>query len=87
MIEEVIFTKHSLKQIESRGILQKEITESIYHSTWHNAEYSRFSATRVFMFNDNWEGEFYRQKEVKVIFKKENDKIIVITSIARYFKE
>ena len=87
MKEEIIFTKHSLKQIESRGISQKEVIGSIHNSKWFNAEHFRHSATKVFMFNDNWEGEFYKQKEVKVIFKKENDKIIVITAIARYFKE
>lgn len=86
-MEEIIFTKHSLKQIESRGILQKEVIESIRNSKWLDAQHFRFSVTKVFMFNDIWEGGFYRQKEVKVIFKKENDKIIVITSIARYFKE
>jgi len=87
MTEEIVFTKHSLKQLESRGILQKEVIEVIRDSKWLDAEHFRFSVTKVFMFNDNWEGEFYRQKEVKVIFKRENDKIIVITAIARYFKE
>ncbi len=86
-MEEIIFTKHSLKQIELRGISREEVIESIHNSTWLNAEYFRFSVTKVFVFNNNWEGEVYKQKEVKVIFKKENDKIIVITAIARYFKE
>ena len=80
------FTKHSLKQASDRGISQYEIKDTIISAKWKDAKHKRFSATKVFEYNQIWEGVSYKQKEVKVIFTKENDKIIVITAIARYFE-
>ena len=81
------FTKHALKQSNDRGISQDEIKDAILSCKWVTVEHGRSSAKLVFKYNKSWEGVFYKQKEVKVIFTKENDKIIVITAIARYFKD
>lgn len=81
------FTKHALKQSNDRGISQDEVKDTILYTRWIDAERGRFSTKKVFEYNKIWEGILYKQKEVKAIFIKENDKIIVITAIARYFEE
>ena len=85
-MKEIRLTKHAFTQINNRGIKFNEIHETIFSSNWNKTKHLRFLATKVFNYNQNWEDEFYTQKEVKVIFKVEDDKIIVITAIARYFK-
>ena len=83
----MIFTKHSLKQANDRGISLEEIEQALIYTLWQDVRYNRYSSIKVFEYNQIWEEVFYRQKEVKVIFTQEDDKIIVITVIARYFKE
>lgn len=86
-MKEFEITKHAHKKLKDRGIDFYEVKETISKSKWIRTRYKRFTSIRVFEYNQVWEGVFYRQKEVKVVFAKENGKIIVITAIARYFKE
>lgn len=84
---QIELTKHALKRIGERGITLDEVRKTILNTKCRDEEYKRFSVVKVFEYNQLWEGVFYRQKEVKVIFTFENDKIVVITAISRYFKE
>ena len=86
-MKKVIFTKHALKQANDRGVSLEEIEQALIDTLWQDVRYNRYSSIKVFEYNQIWEEVFYRQKEVKVIFTQEDDKIIVITVIARYFKE
>ena len=85
-MKEIKLTKHATKQSQIRGVTLDEIRTVLSEGNWETAEYGRFVAKRAFPFDKNWEGTFYRRKEVRVIFKEEDGKIIVITVISRYFE-
>ena len=80
------FTKHVLKRASDRGIDLSEIRDTVESSEPTPEKYNKLSVVKVFQYNKYWEGVFYREKEVKVLFVRENDKIVVITAIARYFR-
>lgn len=86
MQKEIKFTKHSLKQAKDRGATLEEIKETIVTSQWIKERFNRFSAVKVFKFEEMWEGVSYKKKEVRVILTEEDDKIIVITAITRFFE-
>ena len=83
--KEIKFTKHAVKRADERGVTHEEIKEAIKNSNWLKATHDRYTINYLFNYNKIWEGKFYKQKEIVVIFKEENDKIVVITTIARYF--
>ena len=85
MEKEFIFTKHFIKRALDRGISNEEVKDIILTEKWLEGEYLRYYAVKIFGYKKSWEGKHYQYKEVKVIFKEENGKIIVITAIARYF--
>ncbi len=80
------FTKHVLKRANDRGIDLSEIKDALESSKPVVERYNKLSVVKVFEYNRCWEGIFYREKEVKVLFVREDDKIIVITAITRYFR-
>lgn len=87
MSKEIKFTKHALKQANDRGSKPEEITDTILTGKLKSVKYNRFSAVKVFEYDEIWEGSLYKRKEVNVIFTEEDDRLIVITAIMRYFKD
>ena len=85
MEKEIKYTKHVLKRASDRGVEIGEIEEVLMNEKCSEAKYGRLFASKIFSFNKVWEEKYYEQKEVIVIFKEENGRIVVITTIARYF--
>lgn len=78
-MKEIYFTKHALKQLKNRKATKYEVKETIKSSKWETEREERMSASKIFKFEKEHYGRYYASKVVMPIFKKENDKIIVIT--------
>lgn len=76
---------HLKKRMEQRGITLEEI-EYTLNNGWgiEEAREGTHGKVYVFYYNKEWEGKLYKEKEVKVFYKMENDRIIVLTAIVRY---
>ena len=85
MLKEIKFSKHALKRADDRGVSLDEASEVILTSKWNDTDHQRHVASKIFEYNKTWGNKIYRQKDVIVVFKEEDDKITVITVIARYF--
>ena len=76
---------HLLNRMESRGISKEEIENVLNQgSVLSDAKPGTIGKVLVFPFNDEWEGNYYQKKEVKVYYKVIDDEIIILTAIARY---
>ena len=82
---EIKLSKHASKRAFERGINLEEIKEVIISGNLSCEKHNRYSSVKVFKYKKEWEGTIYSKKQVKVIFIEENDKIMVITAISRFF--
>jgi hypothetical protein len=76
---------HAKERMEERGINESEIIETIENGESFPVKFGRNGFRRNFIFNGLWRGKSYNIKQVEVITVNENDDIIVITVIAKYF--
>ena len=76
---------HAKERMEERGINENEIIETIENGESFPVKFGRNGFRRNFIFNGLWRGKSYNIKQVEVITVNENDDIIVITVIAKYF--
>lgn len=71
--------------MEERGISIQEIEETLNKgSLAKDVKAGTNGKVLIFRFNDEWEGKFYKSKEVTVYYKLIKNKIFLLTAIARY---
>lgn len=76
---------HAKVRCSLRGTTEKEITETIKTSKWRESELNKLECHKDFVFNKTWNNKFYKTKQVKPIFVKEEKEIVVITVYVYYF--
>ncbi len=79
------FSGHALGQLQRRGVSEDEVTEAINTSSWKQAELGRLECCKNFAFEREWNGKFYRTKQVRPIFVEEADEVVVVTVYSYYF--
>jgi len=52
-----------------------------------DAKEGTFGKTYVFLYNNYWEGKYYKEKEVTVYYKMKQEKIVLLTAKARYGRD
>ena len=67
-----------------RGVEEGEIFEAIRSAPWNKAKLGRLECRRDYAFSREWNGKFYRTKQVRPIFVEEADEIVVVTVYAYY---
>lgn len=76
---------HLKKRMQERGITTEEIETTLnYGKNAKDARPGTEGKTHVFTFNNDWEGEYFKEKEVTVYYKKVQKKIILLTALVRY---
>jgi len=76
---------HLKKRMQERGVTIEEIQITLNHGK--NAEDAKSGTAgkkHVFNFNEYWEGQYFKEKEVTVYYKKVQKKVILLTALARY---
>ncbi|MBM3325628.1 MAG: DUF4258 domain-containing protein [Calditrichaeota bacterium] len=77
---------HTRQRMPKRGVSQSEIVEVIQTGELFPAKLGRTGRFKVFQFDSIYEGKFYQQKRIEVIYVEENNKIVTVTVYARYGK-
>ena len=84
-IKQSIISEHTKEQLVFRGATEEEIIEAISTSSWQPAELGRMECRKDFVFENYWNKKYYKTKQVRPIFVKEDNKIIVITVYTYFF--
>lgn len=76
---------HIKGRMVQRGILISEIEETI-NKGWNadDAKKGTIGKVLVFPYNAEWEGKFFEEKEITVYYKYKVEKLILLTTKARY---
>jgi hypothetical protein len=71
--------------MEQRGVSRVEVRETLKNG-WESGDANPGTEGRrlVFPFDGKWEGTHYAEKEVTVYFKEDNDRLVLLTVVARY---
>ena len=77
------FSEHAKEQLKFRGASEEEALQAIHNAKWKPAELGRMECTQEFPFNKEWNGKFYKRKQVRPIFIEEN-KIVIVTVYVYY---
>lgn len=84
-VQEKHLHSHLLNRMGSRGISKEEIEDVLNKgSGLSDAKSGTSGKVLVFPFNDEWEGNYFKEKEVRVYYKVIDDEIIILTAIDRY---
>jgi len=81
----IIFTRHAKQKMRERGASIDEVKETINHGEHFSAKHNRVAYRKNFQYNSKWGGNFYHIKQIVLIAKKDNEKILVITVYTFYF--
>ena len=76
---------HAKERMTERGINEKEVIETVENGELFPVKFGRNGFRKNFIFNDLWREKRYNIKQVEVITVNEDNDIIVITVIAKYF--
>jgi len=79
------FHPHILKRMQERGVLRKEVEITLNEGIpERNTKQGTLGKRKVFIFNKEWCGAKYPEKEITVYYKLVNDRIVLLTVIARH---
>jgi hypothetical protein len=84
-VKDIEFSDHALLQMRERGAIKGEVAETLRSGEKLPAKSGRYAYRKNFQYNAIWGEKFYRIKQVMVIVKEENHKIIIITVFTFYF--
>jgi hypothetical protein len=75
---------HTLERAEERGANIEEITGAIENGFSFPARKNRLAKAKIFPFEQERLGKFYKQKRVEVIYLVENNVIVTVTVYVFY---
>lgn len=76
---------HCLERIKERGTSVIEVEETILTGEKFPAKYGRTGFRKNFIYEQEWNEKFYRNKQVEVFATQENNEWMVITVLTHYF--
>jgi hypothetical protein len=81
----VDYHSHLLTRMEQRGISKDEVERTL-EVGWEASDAKPGTKGRIWVFEyqQEWQGRFYKEKEVRVYFKDADETLIVLTAVARY---
>ncbi len=79
------FHHHALERIIERGTSEEEVKRTVEEGEQFPAKFGRIGFRRNFNFDGQWRGKHYNTKQVEVYVVEENDVLLVITVITRFF--
>ena len=84
-MNKVDYHPHLLTRMEQRGISKDEVERTL-DVGWEVSDARPGTQGRVWVFDyqQEWQGRFYEEKEVRVYFKDAHKTLIVLTAVARY---
>jgi len=80
----VIIIDHARRRMPERGVSDGEVREVLARGRPAEARGGRQALELVFAYNNYWQGRFYEQKKVRIIYVEEGADQVVITIYAYY---
>lgn len=81
----VRFHPHAKQRMAERGATDAEVSAVIREGEHFEAKSGRAGFRRNFVFESQWQGKFYRTKQVEVYAVHEGQDWLVISAVVRYF--
>ena len=85
MAIQIRLSAHARNQVARRGVNESEVISAIRTSPWQPAELGRLECRKDFAYQSEWNGTFYSTKQVRPIFVKEAEEIVVVTVYSYFF--
>jgi len=85
MTMEIAIHPHARERVLERGTSHDEVIATVMHGERIPAKYGRVAFRRNFPFGGCWRDRAYETKQVEVVVVEEEDRILVITVIVRFF--
>ncbi len=76
---------HAKERMFERGVEEREVIDTVLKGEYFPVKFSRNGFRKNFIFNGLWRGRSFNIKQVEAVTVNENNDIIVITVIAKYF--
>lgn len=77
---------HTISRMPKRGVSEEEIFETLKTGAPFEAKNGRKGRAKVFTYKQNYEGKYYEEKKVEVIFVEEDQLITTVTVFCYYGK-
>jgi hypothetical protein len=84
-VKPIRLSRHALGYCITRGFTADEVRNAISTSPWREGELGRIECRKSFAFGKEWNGKFYRTKQVRPIFVEEVKEIVVVSVYTYYF--
>jgi hypothetical protein len=80
----VVIIDHARRRMPERGVSEDEVREVLARGQPAEARGGRQALELIFPYNTYWQGRFYEQKRVRVVYAEEGPDQVVITVYAYY---
>ena len=77
---------HTLQRMPKRGVAEAEVFDVLLSGKSFAAKHGRLGKFKVFPFHAHFEGIYYQQKRVEVVYVEENGIFVTVTVFAYYGK-
>jgi len=81
----VRFHPHAQERIAERGASEQEVLAAVEKGERFEAKFGRTGFRRNFVFEKQWQGKYYKTKQVEAYAVRQGKDWLVITVVARYF--
>lgn len=79
------FHSHAHERMAERGVKEQEIRAAVEKGEQFEAKFGRIGFRRNFVFEKQWQGKYYKTKQIEVYAVQEGEDWLVISVIAKYF--
>lgn len=76
---------HAVERLTERGAERQEVVETVEQGEEFPAKYGRTGFRRNFVFDSEWRGKYYANKQIEAYAVYEDGDWIVITIITRFY--
>lgn len=76
---------HAEERLDERGATRDEVIETVERGEQFPAKFDRIGFRRNFVFDSEWRGKHYRNKQVLAYVARESDDWVVVTVITKFF--
>lgn len=79
------FHPHAKERMKERGAIESEVIRTIEEGEQFEAKFGRIGFRRNFNRDGIWRDKSYKTKQIESYCVKENDTMVVITVMVKYF--
>lgn len=82
---DIKFHPHAQRRMLERGATKDEVADTLERGEKIAAKFDRFAFRKNFVFDAQWSGKHYQNKQIEVYAVNESGGWIIITVLVKYF--